>query len=87
MTPAGSPLSVAETLTGDLPEPGLGDADTAEQPGFVQAGGEQLVPYLKTVEVTVAPFGLTVPARVAPLVVTPVASPATTVGASGVAKD
>jgi hypothetical protein len=49
-----------------VPAPGLGEAEIEEHP-LVQAGGEHADPYRKTVEVTFAPFGVTLPDSVAPL--------------------
>ena len=50
----------------------------------VQFGGMHAAPYLKTVELTVAPFGLTVPFTVALLMPMLVAAPVSDVGASWV---
>jgi hypothetical protein len=68
------------TAIATRPEIVLGDAETEDPYAAV-------VPYLKMTEVTFAPFGFTVPARVAPFVVTADGAPVAGVGASTVVND
>ena len=79
--PDGRPLRVADTEAGERPEPGLGAAEASVQL-LIQSGGMQLIPYRKTVELTLAPLGLTVPDSFAPLMPMFEAAPATGVGTS-----
>jgi hypothetical protein len=74
---------VADTETGLVPEPGLGEAAMVEPlEAFAQP-----VQYLKTVDVTFDPCGFTVPLRVAPEVLTEVAEPVTAAGTFGVVNE
>ena len=82
--PVCRPVSPTVTFTGERPVEVFGVAVFCEQPATQPSLAEQVVPYLKNVDVTFEPLGFTVPESVALLVVTLDGAPASVVGARSI---